>query len=42
MDCCAAAGCPDGTCNTQTAGAEDKRGAELLAHLVSLAEEVSR
>ena len=34
MDCCRAAGCPDGTCNTQTAGAEMLRGAGLLAHLM--------
>lgn len=36
MDCCRDAGCPDGSCNTQTAGAEDLRGAALLDHLVSL------
>src|SRR3982750_3868908 len=33
MDCCREAGCPDGSCNTVTAGAEDKRGNALLAHL---------
>lgn len=33
MDCCRAAGCPAGTCPGQTAGAEDLRGADLLAHL---------
>lgn len=38
LDCCRAAGCPDGTCDTQTAGAEDKRGKELLAHLMAKAE----
>jgi len=33
MDCCREAGCPDGTCAAQTAGAEDLRGADLLNHL---------
>ena len=33
LDCCRAAGCPDGSCATQTAGAETARGADLLAHL---------
>jgi hypothetical protein len=33
MDCCREAGCPDGTCNQVTAGAEDKRGGALLKHL---------
>lgn len=33
MDCCRAAGCPDGTCNTQTSGAEQLHGADLLEHL---------
>jgi hypothetical protein len=33
MDCCRTAGCPDGSCNTVTAGAEDLRGADLLNHL---------
>lgn len=33
MDCCRADGCPDGSCHTLTRGAEDKRGADLLAHL---------
>jgi hypothetical protein len=33
MDCCREAGCPTGTCDEQTAGAEDKRGADLLKHL---------
>jgi hypothetical protein len=36
LDCCRVAGCPDGTCNTQTAGAEELRGGALLAHLESL------
>jgi hypothetical protein len=35
MDCCRDAGCPDGTCDVVTAGAEDKRGDELLTHLMS-------
>ena len=38
MDCCREAGCPDGTCTTQTAGAENERGAALLEHLVAKAE----
>ena len=33
MDCCRVAGCPDGSCLRVTAGAEDKRGKQLLAHL---------
>ena len=33
MDCCRTAGCPDGSCNAVTAGAEDLRGADLLNHL---------
>ncbi len=35
MDCCREAGCPDGTCDRVTAGAEDLRDGDLLAHLVS-------
>lgn len=35
MDCCRQAGCPDGSCDVATAGAEDKRGAALLNHLSS-------
>ena len=35
MDCCRADGCPDGSCNTVTAGAEDKTGAALVKHLTS-------
>lgn len=35
MDCCRTAGCPDGTCDLVTAGAEDKRGKQLLAHLTA-------
>jgi hypothetical protein len=33
MDCCREAGCPDGSCNTVTQGAEDKRGDALVKHL---------
>ena len=33
MDCCREAGCFDGSCNEVTAGAENLRGDELLAHL---------
>lgn len=33
MDCCRTAGCPDGTCGPQTAGAEELRGGALLTHL---------
>ena len=33
MDCCREAGCPDGTCDEVTAGAEDLRGDELVQHL---------
>ncbi len=36
MDCCRARGCPTGACDTQTAGAEDARGAKLLKHLVGI------
>lgn len=36
MDCCRSVGCPSGACNTQTAGAENLRGAALLEHLVVL------
>jgi hypothetical protein len=34
MDCCAAAGCPDGSCPKQIAGAGGAKGAQLRAHLV--------
>jgi hypothetical protein len=34
MQCCRAAGCPDGSCDVQTAGAENLRGADLLEHLM--------
>src|ERR1044072_811415 len=33
MDCCREAGCPDGTCDQVTAGAEDSRGYDLVKHL---------
>ena len=33
MDCCRTDGCPDGTCDVVTAGAEGLRGADLLAHI---------
>lgn len=33
MDCCREAGCPDGTCNIVTKGAEDLKGDALVAHL---------
>lgn len=33
MDCCREAGCPDGTCNEVTAGAENLRGNALVKHL---------
>lgn len=33
MDCCRNDGCPDGTCDEVTKGAEDKSGADLVKHL---------
>lgn len=33
MDCCRADGCPDGTCNEVTKGAETLRGSALVKHL---------
>lgn len=33
LDCCRNAGCPDNSCPQLTAGAADKRGAALVAHL---------
>ena len=33
LDCCREAGCPDGTCNQVTAGAEDLRGDDLTKFL---------
>jgi hypothetical protein len=41
MDCCRQAGCPDGTCDLVTAGAENKRGAALLKHLTSVRESLA-
>jgi hypothetical protein len=38
LDCCADAGCPDGTCVTQTAGAKGKTGAAMLTHLMAKAD----
>lgn len=34
MDCCKAAGCPDGSCDIVTEGAEKLRGDKFRAHLV--------
>jgi hypothetical protein len=36
MDCCRTDGCPDGTCDEVTKGAEDKKGNALVKHLTSL------
>lgn len=33
LDCCREAGCPDGTCDQVTSGAEDLRGDDLVQHL---------
>lgn len=33
MDCCREAGCPDGTCDTVTAGAEELKGSDLVEHI---------
>jgi len=33
MDCCAAAGCPDGTCPEIVAASGGAKGADLVAHL---------
>jgi hypothetical protein len=38
LDCCREAGCPDGSCDFVTAGAEGKTGADLLDHLIAYAE----
>lgn len=38
LDCCREAGCPDGSCDVQTAGAEELRGADLLEHLMAKAD----
>jgi hypothetical protein len=39
MDCCREAGCPDGSCDEVTQGAEKLRGDELVQHLTSRSEE---
>ena len=39
MDCCREAGCPDGSCDEVTKGAEELRGDELVQHLTSRSEE---
>lgn len=36
LDCCAAAGCPTGTCGPQIADAKGKTGKALLGHLTTL------
>jgi len=36
LDCCRDAGCPDGSCDVRTAGAEGLTGADLLDHLIKL------
>jgi hypothetical protein len=38
MDCCREAGCPTGSCDEVTAGAEDLRGEELREHLTTRSE----
>jgi hypothetical protein len=38
LDCCRDAGCPDGSCGRITEGAEGLTGADLLAHITTLAE----
>lgn len=35
MDCCREDGCPDGSCERVTAGAEDLKGEALVEHLTS-------
>lgn len=42
MDCCRAAGCPTGECYTVTAGAEDVRGKDLLAHIQGSAKQLAK
>jgi len=34
LDCCAAAGCPSGTCGPQLVGADGKTGAALRKHIL--------
>lgn len=36
MDCCRDAGCPDGTCDILTKGAEGLAGKDFLDHLIGL------
>jgi hypothetical protein len=36
LDCCAAAGCPTGTCGPQVADAKGRTGKAMLTHLMSL------
>lgn len=36
LDCCAARGCPNGTCDVQLGGAEGLRDDELREHLMSV------
>lgn len=38
LDCCREAGCPDGTCDAQTAGAGSKTGKAMLDHLMARSE----
>jgi hypothetical protein len=37
LDCCAADGCPDGTCQLTVQGAEGKTGTAMLKHVQSKA-----
>jgi hypothetical protein len=37
MDCCSAAGCPDGTCDRILAEAGDKRNDALVQHVTKMA-----
>lgn len=36
MDCCAAAGCPDGNCDVVTAEADGATGKKMLSHVTQL------
>ena len=38
LDCCAAAGCPTGTCEPQVFGAKGKTGKAMMTHLANLAD----
>jgi hypothetical protein len=40
MDCCRAAGCPDGSCDRLTGALADLRGSKLLEHLTITTAEV--